>query len=246
MGPTSLLQPIEKEHVWEGRRRYYRIGGKVRPGVTTVLDVVKDDRWLKRWEERLGKDEAERQRVRAARRGTRLHARIENWLLSGSEQPTLFDEAEEERYGLVGEVEMLWRSAAPVLNRIKNPLLVEGNVWWEDPQARPEFGTGFAGCIDCVAELDGRLLILDWKTSDRTRKPLNWMHAYVAQAAGYTTAFNQRYAEPLGLKVEGAAICLFNTKGQPPQVEILDLNTLDVNRHAFLCAVKRFHRTFQP
>lgn len=236
------MPAITKEYVWDGRRRFYRIGEQVRPGVTTVLSNTGDRTWIKRWEERVGKEEAERIRTHAATRGTRLHKRIENELLQEPEQICLFDADETDRLGLTGEVDQLWLSASYVLPRISNVRLIEGNVFWQDPKRNPDLGTGYAGCVDCVAELDGEFRVIDWKTSKHVRKPREHMADYVAQASAYRAALRQRYPGQINWSLlAGAAVILFNTEGSEPQVELLDNEELDMTWIAFQSRLKRFH-----
>ena len=239
---VSLLPPIEKEYVWEGRRRFYQIGDQVRPGVTTVLGATADKTWIRSWEERIGQDEAERVRQHAATRGTQLHKRLENELVCAPAQLSLLDEAETDRLGMTGEVDQLWISASYVLPRIDHVRLIEGNVFWDDKQRRSDFGTGYAGCIDCVAELDGELRVIDWKTSRHIRKKREWMTDYFVQAAAYRQALKQRYADTVDWStLSGAAVILFNTEGEPPQIELLDNEELDMCWLGFQSRLRRFH-----
>lgn len=245
MSLRTLLTPVEKEHVWEGRVRHYAIGGKVRPGVTSVIDATSDKTWLVRWEQRLGKERAEIERLRAARRGTALHKRIEQRLLYGSDQLSLLDQTEEEQFGIFSDVEHLWETAKPFVDSLGEPVLIEGPVYWEPNQADDEmvalYRTGFGGTIDCVTRdpETGGLVLHDWKTSAK-RKKEEWLGGYTLQQAAYAHAFEYVYGR-LGLTIERCQINIFSLEGREVQVSQVRGSELKLAWMAFKKRVARFH-----
>ena len=48
-----------------------------------------------------------------------------------------------------------------------------------------------AGQVDCIAEYDGVLSVIDFKTSKK-RKPESWIQNYFVQAAAYSFMFEER------------------------------------------------------
>lgn len=241
----TLLTPITRRYVWDGGRRHYEIGGVQRPGVTTVIDATSSKVWLQRWEEKLGAEEAEIQRTRAARRGTALHSRIEKLLLHGSSQLSLFDREFEEQHGLVTEVDQLWDSARPFVAQLGEPVLIEGPVYWApergDAEAFGRFGSGYAGTIDCVVRCSrtGQLVCHDWKTS-RARKRREWISGYILQQAAYREAFNYVYGR-LGLQIDRCQINIFPLEGGEPQVFSVEGTELKLAWTAFQHRLEKFN-----
>ena len=241
----SLLTPIERRYVWDGERRHYEIGGAQRPGVTTVIDATSSKVWLKRWEERLGAEQAEVERKRAARRGTALHSRIEQLLLYGNSQLSLFDRELEEKHGLVTEVDRLWEIARPLVADLGEPVLIEGPVYWAPERGSDEgrFGSGFAGTIDCVVRCPktGQLVCHDWKTSARRKRERSWISGYILQQAAYARAFEFCYSR-LGYKIDRCQINIFPLEGGEPQVFSIEGTELKLAWTAFQHRLEKFHR----
>jgi hypothetical protein len=73
----------------------------------------------------------------------------------------------------------------------------------------------YGGALDAIGEKDGKLILLDWKTS-------NYLNdTYSLQAAGYATAFEETY----GLKIDRAFVCRFG-KEVPEDNEIREVNII--------------------
>jgi genome maintenance exonuclease 1 len=53
-----------------------------------------------------------------------------------------------------------------------------------------------AGRVDCVAEFDGKLSIIDYKTSSKTKKRA-WVENYFMQEAFYAIAWEERTGMPI-------------------------------------------------
>jgi genome maintenance exonuclease 1 len=47
---------------------------------------------------------------------------------------------------------------------------------------------GIAGTVDCIAEYNGELSVIDFKTSKKA-KPVEWIEHYFVQAAAYACMF---------------------------------------------------------
>ena len=73
----------------------------------------------------------------------------------------------------------------------------------------------FGGALDAIGEKDGKLILLDWKTS-------NYLNdTYSLQAAGYAVAFEETY----GLKIDRAFVCRFG-KEVPGDNEIREVQLI--------------------
>ena len=57
-----------------------------------------------------------------------------------------------------------------------------------------------AGQVDCIAEFDGRLSIIDFKTSAKLKRK-SYIKNYFAQCAGYAIMFEERTGIPIDQSV---------------------------------------------
>ena len=148
--------------------RYYKVPGTDKlvklPSITSVISY-KNRQKFKAWEEKVGLDEANRIRRKSTSRGTDAHTLIEQYLNNEKE----FKEVQPlSTY--------LFKQAIPTLDKIDNILCQE--------QAMFSHTLGIAGSVDCIAEYDGELAIIDFKTSAKA-KPREWIEDYFVQCAAY-------------------------------------------------------------
>jgi genome maintenance exonuclease 1 len=205
MSTSTLIQlPKHKAQcTWYQGRQYYSFQGSVYTGVTTVLSATRsseDEQRFKDWEEKVGRQEAQRIRKESTQRGKVLHRQIEGYL---NGHVTEHDTA-------VEEYQNYWQSINPLLEQIEEAYLVEGAVWHP---------YGFAGVVDALVNLNGELWICDWKTSTKLKK-WSWIEDYCLQVAAYTAAVNRVYRD-YGIRVSQAmvAIALPQTEAQIFRIE---------------------------
>ena len=72
--------------------------------------------------------------------------------------------------------EFLFKIAKGELNKINNIYALEGALYSKQ--------LGIAGTVDCIAEYNGELAIIDFKTSKKP-KPREWIEHYFVQAMAY-------------------------------------------------------------
>lgn len=161
----------------EGVRLYETPNGAKYPSVTTVLSHLKKDS-IEEWKARVGAEEAQKVMTKAARRGTRVHTMCEDFLNNRFEAL---------RY-MPMDIE-LFNSVKPILqNNINNIYCQEQRMWSDHLK--------LAGTVDCIAEYDGTLSIIDFKTSAKT-KPREWITNYFMQEAAYAIMFEERTGKPI-------------------------------------------------
>ena len=116
------------------------------------------------WRKRVGNEEAERITKAATKRGTDMHTLTENYLKNEElpEVPPISD--------------FLFKIAKGKLNKIDNIHALEGSLYSKE--------LGIAGTVDCIAEYDGELAIIDFKTSKKP-KPRDWVEHYFVQCMAY-------------------------------------------------------------
>lgn len=179
------------------KKRYYLSPeGNIYPSMTTVLGDLKKDVIIK-WRERVGEEEANRISTQAARRGTAVHHMCEDYI---NNLPYL-------NRRMPHEIE-LFNSIKPILDeRINNVHCQELAMWSEH--------LGVAGRVDCIAEFDGKLSIIDFKTSSKPKRE-DWIDNYFMQEAGYAIMYEERTGIPVSQLVTVIAV----EQGGEPQVFI--------------------------
>ena len=155
--------------------RYYTVNGRPMVSITSVTS-----HWNKHifvdWRKRIGEAEANRITKRATSRGTATHSLIENHLLNKDVE---FDKP---------SPKMLFLQAKETLKNINNIYALEESLYSEE--------LGVAGTVDCIAEYNGELAIIDFKTAEKP-KPRDWIENYFVQAAAYACMFFERTGIPV-------------------------------------------------
>lgn len=167
------------------------------PSITTVLGS-QDKPFLKKWVARVGHAEAERIRIQSANVGTDLHDSIEKYLQDEFNIRSVFPNIAE-----------LFLSVKPYLDKINNIRLLEGFLFSKTLQ--------IAGTVDCIAEYDGKLSVIDFKNSRKPKK-VDWIQDYVLQCTFYAMA----YYELTGNKIEQIVIPIA-VWSDDPQLFIFDI-----------------------
>ena len=178
--------PVTKGKKIDGFR-FYDIDGKAYPSITTVLGIQKKAQ-LQEWRDKIGENVANWEMGRAARRGKATHLLIEQYIkgLTPSERGVL----------PLG----LFRLIKPYVDQIDNIHCLETIMYSKE--------LTIAGQVDCIAEYNGKLSVIDFKTANKERQE-SWIENYFMQ----TTAYAQMYEEIFGKKIEQIVILLAGEDG---------------------------------
>ena len=172
--------------------RFYKVKGEEElqrlVSITSVISHYKKD-FFDKWRKRVGVEEANKITKRATSRGTDTHTLIEHWL-KNEDLPTVQPLSE-----------MLFKISKPTLNRINNIHALEGALY--------STVLGIAGTVDCIAEFDGELAIVDFKTSAKP-KPREWIDGYFVQCCAYACMLH----ELTGLSVKKFVIIMACENGE--------------------------------
>ena len=149
--------------------RYYKVpesdGDLIKlVSITSVTSHYKKE-FFQKWRNKVGAEEADRITKRATSRGTDMHTLTE-YYLNNDELPEVN----------VPISKILFNTAKPALNKIDNILAQEASMY--------SLKLGIAGTVDCIAEYEGELAIIDFKTS-KAVKPVEWIEGYFVQASAY-------------------------------------------------------------
>ena len=159
------LKPLEREHI-DGVR-YYKIPDEDElikmVSITSVTSHFNKEIFVK-WRKRVGNEEADRITKAATGRGTDMHTLTEHYL-KNEDLPKVRPISD-----------FLFKISKGKLNKINNIYALEGPLYSKE--------LGIAGTVDCIAEYDGELAIIDFKTSKKP-KPRDWIEHYFVQCMAY-------------------------------------------------------------
>jgi hypothetical protein len=131
--------------------------------ITSVTSHINREIFIN-WRKKVGEAEAEKITKAATSRGTDMHSLVENYLKNQDLPP------------VTPIADFLFKIAKKDLKRINNIHALEGSLYSKQ--------LGIAGTVDCIAEFDGELAIIDFKTSKKP-KPREWIEHYFVQCMAY-------------------------------------------------------------
>ena len=172
-----LVPFVELETVnINGVRHYVMPDGVTKlKSVTSILSEKMDKTALLEWRKRVGEEEANKISTQAARRGTSIHKIAERYILNEEniyekEMPVNIESFKPIKEILDKHVDNIFGIELPLYNR----------------------GLKCAGRTDLVAEFDGTLSIIDFKTSRKINKA-EWIESYFLQSTCYAMMFEWIY-----------------------------------------------------
>lgn len=134
---------------------------------------------IERWRQSVGVEEASRITKEASSRGTRIHQLCEDYLKG--------NEIDCSKYTLAD---------ADNFHKLKNVLDKSLNtIWLQEARLYSDF-LKMAGTVDCVAEWDGAMSIVDFKTA-RKPKDREYIGNYFCQATAYAIMFEEMFGIPV-------------------------------------------------
>ena len=156
--------------------RYYDTPDGTLISITSLLKNFMPKGILE-WRKAVGEDVANEVMRAAADRGSKVHKIIENCL---SNKP------ENDLVGNYGELAArMFSQMVPALDKIDRIRTLEKGLY--------STRFGIAGRVDCIAEYDNELTVIDFKTSTRKRDERNETH--LVQASFYSLAWEERTGE---------------------------------------------------
>ena len=199
-------------------RKYFTPEGGSYPSITTVLGAF-NKKGIMEWRKRVGEEEANKISHQAAVRGTAVHKLAEDY---------------------IDNVENWDEDVMPnnlySFSHIKNIIDTRlNNVWFQEEFLYSD-KLECAGQVDCIAEFDNELSIIDFKTSRKPKKE-EWIQNYFIQASFYAAAFLERTGIPIK-----QGVILITVDGSEPQV--FKVNTYDYLEH-FLSVRKKYKELYE-
>jgi len=171
------VDPVSRDGV-----RFYPIPGadKYYPSVTSVTSF-KNAQFFAEWRKRIGETEANRITARATQRGTAFHSMAEDYFKGALDV---------NKYLENNPLSVrMFQSAKTTFNRINNIHCLETFLY--------SHYLGLAGRVDCIAEYDGELAVVDFKTSTKEKSEKHIEHYFVQE-----TAYAAMFLERTGIEVK--------------------------------------------
>ena len=189
----------------KGGRYYETPSGAKYPSVTSVTRLHNLES-IQAWKDRVGEEEAGKISRRALARGNKIHSLAEKYLLNEGDMSDDFSKAD---FG-----QML-----PYLDKINNIHCLETQLYSDHLQT--------AGTVDCIGEYDGKLTVIDFKTSAKLKKR-EWVKDYFMQCSAYAVMYEERTGTPIErllliINVEDEGIQLIDGKRDDYIEDFLDL-----------------------
>jgi ATP-dependent exoDNAse (exonuclease V) beta subunit len=170
-------------------RLYETPTGQRYPSVTTVLSAY-NKKAIFEWRQRVGEEQANRISRKASGRGTKLHTICENYLMN---------EIDEVKFRtMIPDTKQLFLQLKPHLDdNIGRIYGIEQSLYSDRLK--------IAGRCDCIAEWNGELSIVDYKTSS-WQKDEDKILNYFMQCTAYAEMFEERTGMPVNQIVVAVAV----------------------------------------
>ena len=175
--PPVSLKEIKAETFPDGR--YYVLEDGTRlPSVTTVLGAMSKADILA-WRKRVGEEEANKISKKASSRGTNVHSICEQYLNNNADY-----------------MKKIMPDALEMFQSIK-PLLDDNvsDIWYQECALFSK-KIGMAGRVDLIAHWNGKLSVIDFKTSKRI-KTRDKILSYFWQETAYALMLEEMIGTPI-------------------------------------------------
>ena len=171
------ITPIEMTaEMVDGKRVYFTPEGKKYPSVTTVIsNNAKKAKAIAKWRKYVGEEKANNITKRSTTRGTHFHSIVEDYINN---------ELDLKKYKEHPLPVLMFKHSKDCLDNINNILLQEAALYSDHLE--------LAGRVDCIAEYNGLLSIIDFKTSAKEKKEA-YLYDYFVQETAYACMLLERY-----------------------------------------------------
>jgi genome maintenance exonuclease 1 len=214
----GIVLPTLTRQTTESGRKYFTPEGNAYPSITTVLSILGKEEIIA-WRQRVGEEEANKVSRQASTRGTAVHKLAEDYVdnkpdWKGKHMPSNI---------------ATFNTLRPILDAKLN------NVWMQEAFLYSD-KLKTAGQVDCIAEWDGVLSIIDFKTSKRVKKEEDITN-YFIQMCFYAAAFLER----TGIAIKQAVVVMAVDDNEPL---IFKVNTFDYLNHV-LAVRKKYKEMYE-
>ena len=196
---------LEKKET-NGIRLYNLPDGQWVPSITSVTSFYNRQIFID-WRKRVGLEEANKITRIATARGTDYHQACQDYLEN--------KELDWNNYKPMTKIMFL--HAKEYLDKINNIHAIERTLYSEY--------LGLAGRVDCIAEYEGELAVIDFKTSGKI-KPEKWLENYFVQEMFYASAYYELTKIPVVklitiMVTPGGEVKVFDKRNKGDYIKLL-------------------------
>ena len=189
-----------------GIRLYNIPNGDWVPSITSVTSFYNRQVFVE-WRKRVGNEEADRITKKATTRGTDFHEVAQDYMLN--------KELNWDNYRPLSK--FMFYHLKPELDKINNIHAIVRTLYSEY--------LGLAGRVDCIAEYEGELAVIDFKTSEKI-KPEKWIENYFVQEMFYASAYYEMTGIPVKklitlMVTPGGEIKVFDKRNKGDYIKLL-------------------------
>ena len=186
----ELVQLKELNTKSSDKGRFYETPeGQSYPSVTTITGLLSKASILA-WRQRVGDSKADSITKAATTRGNKVHKMAEMYLRNEmASQINLFEDPMPHIEDMFFQLTELLDNSIGIINAIEAPLYSD------------QLKVG--GRVDVIAEWDGELAVIDFKTSSKPKKE-SWIDGYFMQSSAYALMFE----ELTGIKINKIVIAI--------------------------------------
>lgn len=184
------VEVSELEAVTTSVGRVYKTPDGPLPSITTVLGRL-SRKGIAEWRAKVGEEEANRISGIASSRGTRIHKICEDYI--DNKKLDIRSPLDQETFN----------SIRPVLDENI------GTVYGQELPLYSKY-LGIAGRVDLISEWNGKLAVVDFKTSRKPKKR-EWIDSYFYQCTAYCIMFE----ELTGIAVDRFAVVIAVDQNEP-------------------------------
>jgi genome maintenance exonuclease 1 len=197
---VGALTPVEMSAAMiDNKRVYLTPDGDKFPSVTTVIgNNSAKQAGLAKWRARVGTEKAANISARSSGRGTKYHSIAEDYFNNNLDL---------KKYREFPLPVLMFQHSRHVLDRINNIYLQEAALYSKYLK--------IAGRVDCIAEFDGELSIIDFKTAAEPKQE-KYLYDYFVQETAYACMLQELY----GLRVKKLVTIVACENGET-QVKVL-------------------------
>ena len=201
---VEIDYPSLSRETIDGVRYYDTPTGEKLVSITSVISHYNRE-IFRSWRARVGNEEANKITKQATSRGTDMHTLVE-YYIRNQKLPTVQPLSE-----------YLFKMAKPDLDKIDNIHAIEQALFSKE--------LGIAGSVDCIAEYEGELAVIDFKTSEKI-KPEAWLENYFVQETFYAAAYYELTGIPVKklitiMVTPGGEVKVFDKRNKGDYIKLL-------------------------
>lgn len=178
---THLYNFPKLERIDGEPRLYITPEGAKLPSVTSVTGFTTKD-GIQQWRNKVGEAEANRISKKASSRGTTVHNLAEKYILKDDKFQESYKKAMPDAVDLFHKIRRTLNKTVTAVHAL------ETQIWSDYLKV--------AGTVDCIGMYNGKLAVIDFKTSSKPKEE-KWIEHYFMQTSAYACAWYELTKEPI-------------------------------------------------